>query len=797
MKTFDHKKIEKKWQKKWEENEIYKTQDSVKGKKNKYVLVEFPYPSGNLHVGHWYAFAVPDIYVRHSRMKGENVLYPIGFDSFGLPAENAAIKHGLDPRKWTYENIDKMTEQLRSMGNSFDWSRKVVASDPEYYKWTQWLFLQFYKNNLAYKKSSTVPWCDKCKTVLANEQIISGECERCGTEVIQKELDQWFFKTTEYADRLLKDAEELDWPSEIKDAQKEWIGKSEGSLLTFEIVGEDEKVDVFTTRADTLFGATYMVLAPDHEYVKKWKDKIENWDEVEKYIKETSAKKELERKEAKEKTGVELNGIKAVNPATKEEMPVWIADYVLASYGTGAVMAVPAHDERDFEFAKKFDLEIKEVVSGGDISNEAYAKYGKLINSGKFNGMDSEEAIEKITKHVGGKMTTQYRLRDWLLSRQRYWGCPIPVVYDPEGKPHPVPEEHLPWTLPEDVDFTPTGEAPLAKSKELRERVEKIFGEGWTPEVDTMDTFVDSSWYFLRYIDPKNEKEFSSKEKQKLWMPVDMYSGGAEHTTMHLLYSRFFHKALFDMGLVLDKEPYKKRMNRGLILGPDGAKMSKSKGNVINPDEHVERVGADTVKTYLAFIGPYNEVGQYPWDLGGIAGVRRFLERVWYMSEKVSDDAEISDEINLILHQTIKKVGDDIEAYKFNTAISQMMIFVNKLEKEKKVSKKVYEELLKMLAPFTPHIMEELWEKIGHNESIHIEEWSSYDESVLSKAKVTVVVQVNGKVRGKFEVSPNAGKDELLSIAKDLENVKKNIEGKEIIKEIVVPDRLVNFVIKT
>jgi leucyl-tRNA synthetase len=796
MKTFDHKKIEKKWQKKWKENKIYETKDEVKGKKNKYVLVEFPYPSGNLHVGHWYAFAVPDIYVRHARMKGENVLYPIGFDSFGLPAENAAIKHGLNPEKWTYDNIEHMTKQLASMGNSFDWTRKVIASDPEYYKWTQWLFLQFYKNNLAYKKKSTVPWCDKCKTVLANEQIISGECERCGTEVIQKELDQWFFKTTKYAERLLEDLEELDWPSEIKDAQREWIGKSEGSLLTFSVMGTDDKIKVFTTRADTLFGVTYVVLAPEHKLLEKWKNKIENWSEVEKYIKETSVKKELERKEAKEKTGIELKGIMAINPATKEEIPVWIADYVLASYGTGAVMAVPAHDERDFEFAKKFGLDVKDVIVGENVETP-YTGYGKLINSGDFNDLTSKDAIKKITEHVGGEMTTQYRLRDWLLSRQRYWGCPIPIVYDPNGNPHEVPEEHLPWTLPEDVDFTPTGEAPLAKSKELKERVKNIFGEGWTPEVDTMDTFVDSSWYFLRYIDPKNEKEFSSKEKQKLWMPVDMYSGGAEHTTMHLLYSRFFHKALFDMNLVLDKEPYKKRMNRGLILGPDGAKMSKSKGNVINPDEHVERVGADTVKTYLAFIGPYGEVGQYPWDLGGIAGVRRFLERVWHLAEKIDEKTEVSEELSLLLHQTIKKVGNDIEAYKFNTAISQMMILLNRLEKEERISNDIYETLLKLLAPFAPHLTEELWEKTGHENSIHLEKWPDFDESILKKAKVVIVVQVNGKVRDKFEVEAGLSEEDLTQKAKTLENVKRNIAGGEIVKEVVVPDKLVNFVVKT
>ncbi|MBP9759766.1 MAG: leucine--tRNA ligase [Candidatus Pacebacteria bacterium] len=824
MKTFDHDALEKKWQKKWEEQQLYSTPDHVEGKDNAYTLVEFPYPSGNLHIGHWYAFAVPDIYARYVRMNGKNVLYPIGFDAFGLPAENAAIKRGLDPRKWTYDNIDFMTGQLKSMGNSFDWSRKVVTCDPEYYKWTQWLFLQLYEKGLAYKKKGTVPWCDSCKTVLANEQIVSGACERCSTQVVQKNLDQWYFKITEYAERLLADLDDLDWPEEIKQAQREWIGKSNGALLEFGIKNDELRINVFTTRPDTLYGVTYVVLAPEHELVAQLLEHkesgIENHEEVRAYVEKTKQKKELERKEGKEKTGVELKGVKAINPANGEEVPVWIADYVLASYGTGAVMAVPAHDERDWEFAKKYGLKVSKVIAppalGASMRDAeglgvtfvsvrtvvspetCWIRGGDLLHSGPFTGMSSEEVMEKITAHAGGTMTTQYRLRDWLLSRQRYWGAPIPVVYDPEGTPHPVPPEHLPWTLPNDVDFTPTGEAPLATSKELRERTERLFGKGWTPEVDTMDTFVCSSWYYLRYLDPHNDTEFSPLDKQKAWMPVDRYSGGAEHTTMHLLYSRFFYKALSDLGLVTESEPYVKRMSRGLILGPDGQKMSKSKGNVIDPDEHVARVGADTVKTYLAFIGPYNEVGQYPWDLGGIAGVRRFLERVWNMRESCqatgNPESRTLKAVDLLLHQTIKKVGDDIQAFKFNTAISQMMILVNALEKEDSLPPYAYESLIRLLAPFAPHLTEELWEKLGHTTSIHLESWPTYDENIIMSAHITIAVQVNGKTRATFLTAPDTDKESLLAQAKTLPKVAEWLAGKEIVKEVVVPGRLVNIV---
>jgi len=816
MQNYDHKEIERKWQDIWKKNKLYEIPDQNGNKPNFYALVEFPYPSGNLHIGHWYAFAVPDIFARMKRMQGYNVMFPIGFDSFGLPAENAAIKNKVDPRKWTYENITHMEKQLESMGNSFDWSRKIITSDFEYYKWTQWLFLRLYEKGLVYKKKAAVNWCPSCNTVLANEQASGGKCERCRSEVAQKELEQWFFKITDYAEKLLTDLDNLKWPESIKEAQKNWIGRSEGALLNFKVqipnVKTEEKIEVFTTRADTLFGATYVVLAPEHKLIERFKDlKIENWNEVEKYIKEIKNKTEIERvAEGKEKTGIRLDGVTAVNPATNEEIPIFIADYVLANYGTGAVMAVPAHDERDFEFAKKYNLPIRQVVSGRNISVEAYIGEGILINSGEFDGMKNEEAREKITEKYG-KKEVKYKLRDWLLSRQRYWGCPIPIVYDPEGEAHPVPEDKLPWLLPEDVkDFAPKGQSPIATSKELKERVEKIFGKGWKSECDTMDTFVDSSWYFLRYCDPHNREKPFDKLRAASWMPVSRYSGGAEHTNMHLLYSRFFHKALFDLGLVNEPEPFMERMNRGFILGPDGQKMSKSRGNVVDPDEQVEKVGSDTVKMYLAFIGPYNEVGQYPWDLGGVAGVRRFLEKIWRISlelktkslEKNSDGSKLSasnSQLQALLHKTIKKVTEDVENFKFNTAISAMMIFVNELEpasaKGSGVTRHTFEIFLKLLAPFAPHTTEELWHRIGNKNSIHLEEWPEFDASKIKEESVTIVVQINGKIRAQFMAEIGMGEVEAKEKASALPEVQKWFSGKEIKKVVFVPNKIINFVV--
>ncbi len=764
MKEYNHKEIEKKWQSEWEKNQIYKTEDNVAGKENYYTLVEFSYPSGDLHVGHWYAFAVTDIFARFKRMKGYNVLFPMGFDAFGLPAENAAIKDGADPKKWTYERMEKMRNQLRSMGAMFDWSREVVTCDPDYYKWTQWMFNQFLKNNLAYRATTKVNWCPKDQTILANEQVVGGCCDRCGTEVIQKEQPQWMLSITKYADRLIDDLDRLNWPHSIKEAQKNWIGRSEGSEIEFDLKNINQKIKIFTTRADTIFGVTYLVLAPEHEIISSLKYEISNIDEVEKYITDTKNKSELDRQQLKEKTGVELKGIKAINPANNEEIPVWVADYVLSGYGTGAVMAVPAHDERDRDFAQKYDLPIVDKPFVG---------------------------AKEITEKLGGKVVKNYRLRDWGISRQRYWGVPIPIVYDPEGKAHPIPDEHLPWLLPTDVDYKPDGTAPLARSKEFIERTEKIFGKGWKPEVETMDTFVDSSWYFYRYLDNKNKKEFASIEKMKEWMPIDMYMGGAEHTTMHLLYSRFWTKALYDLGLVKEDEAYKVRRNRGLILGPDGNKMSKSKGNVINPDEVVDRLGSDTVRMYLAFMGPYGVTENYPWNPNGVVGVRRFLERVFKFKEKISAKPEA----NLSIDKTIKGIQEDMEEIKLNTAISKMMILLNAWDKAESISMKDFKTFLQLLAPFAPHITEELWHELGETESIHLSAWPKYDESKIIDDEVIIGVQINGKVRGEIKISKDTEEAGALEMALKNESVSKWIDGKEIKKVIYVAGRILNIIV--
>lgn len=788
-KKFDNKAIEKKWQEKWKQSGIYDVGERDKSKEKEYVLVEWPYPSGNLHIGHWYAFAAPDIYVRFLRMSGKQVLYPMGFDAFGLPAENAAIKRDINPREWTESNIAHMREQLTSMGAAFSWDKTTSSTDQDYYKWTQWMFTEFFKNDIAYRGESTVNWDPVDKTVIANEQVLAdGTSERSGAVVEKRSMPQWMFRITNYADRLLEDLDTIDWPEHIKEAQRQWIGKSEGVEIDFALSTGDT-LTVFTTRPDTLYGATYMVVAPEHALVNKNKDNIKNWDEVSAYVEKALKKDEVERTaEGKEKTGVKLEGITATNPANGEKIPVYIADYVLADYGTGAIMAVPAHDDRDFAFAQKYKIEIKKVI---DIDGKLPTSgSGELVNSDEFNGMNSEEAKKAIAEKVGGRFTNTYRLRDWSVGRQRYWGVPIPIVYDPEGNAHPIPEEHLPWTLPEDVDFKPTGEPPLAKSKELLERTEKIFGEGWTPEVETMDTFLDSSWYFLRYIDNKNDRCASSMERQKEWMPIDIYFGGAEHTTMHLLYSRFWQKALFDLGHVQDKEPYQHRINRSLIMGPDGNKMSKSKGNVIDPDEQVARVGADSVKMYLAFMGPYGEVSSYPFDLGGIAGIRRFLERVYGLSEHVKDDE--SKEMTKLLHKTIAKVSHDVPEYKFNTAVSAMMIYVNGAEKEG-ISKDSYRTFLTLIAPFAAHLSEELWEAVGYATSIHSEEYPVADPDLVKDEEITLAVQIDGKMRGTVLVPADAEEAAALSAIKDSE-IGNRIEG-DIRKIIYVPGRIMNIIL--
>lgn len=805
-KRFDHTAIEKKWQDTWRQSGIYDVTNRDNSTEKSYVLVEWPYPSGNLHIGHWYAFAVPDIYVRYLRMQGKQVLYPMGFDAFGLPAENAAIKRNVNPREWTDSNMAYMRTQLDNMGNAFSWNLTCNSTDPEYYKWTQWMFTQFFENNIAYRGEGVVNWCPGCNTVIANEQVLADDtCERSGDTIEKRRMPQWMLRITDFADALVDDLDALDWPEFIKESQRNWIGRSKGAEIDFVVKDTDSNstisstVTVFTTRPDTLFGATYLVLAPEHPLIAEHKNTFTNYDEVAAYVATATQKDEQDRLDAtKEKTGVKLEGVTAINPGSGEAIPIYVADYVIGSYGTGAIMAVPAHDERDNEFANKFKLPIKRVVFKADgqfrdtVEVVAFTDLGTLINSGEFDGMDSEEAKEAIVKKVGGRMTNTYRLRDWSVGRQRYWGVPIPIVYDPEGKAHPIPEEHLPWTLPEDVDFKPTGEAPLAKSQELKERTVKIFGAGWTPEVETMDTFVDSSWYFLRYIDNDNSKLFSSLDAQNTWLPIDTYFGGAEHTTMHVLYARFWQKALHKLGLVSHSEPFKRRFNRGQILGPDGQKMSKSKGNVVDPDEHVTRVGADTVKMYLAFMGPYGELGDYPFDLGGIAGIRRFLERVYGLREHVID-AEPRETTSL-LHKTIKKIDSDITQFKFNTAISALMIFINHVEKAG-LTINSYHTFIQLLAPFAPHLCEELWAAEGMKGSIHTTSFPQYEASLATDTEVTIGVQINGRMRGSITIAPDANEEVALATLRTDSSLVARIEGKTLTKVIYVPGRILNLIV--
>lgn len=785
--AYDHSEIERAAREKWKELDLY-TSDLTDTSEKYYLLVEFPYPSGDLHIGHWYAFAVTDIYARMLRARGMNVLFPIGFDAFGLPAENAAIKHGLDPEEWTRKNIERMRAQLDTMGASFDWSKEVTTCDPSYYQWTQWLFTKLFEHGLAERKEAAVKWCPSCQTVLANEQIVDGHCGRCGSEVEEKRLTQWFLKITQYADRLLSGLEKLPWREEIKEAQRAWIGKSEGAGIEFGIKNREYGIEVFTTRPDTIYGATYLVLAPEHPLVAELLAEenkeygIENKAEIQKYLQQTAQKTERERSENKEKTGVKLEGVSAINPATKEEIPIYVADYVLGSYGTGAVMAVPAHDERDFEFAQKFNVPIRET---------------------KFAEWDEIAAM-------GGVKATQYRLRDWLVSRQRYWGCPIPIVYDPEGKPHPVPAEHLPWLLPTDVDFRPTGEAPLASSKELKERVTKIFGKGWTPEYDTLDTFVDSSWYYLRYLDAKDPHRFTNPALMQKWMPVDRYSGGSEHTTMHLLYARFFHQALYDLALVPVAEPFRERFNRGLIMGPDGAKMSKSRGNVVNPDEFVQKYGADAVRIYLAFIGPYNEPGSYPWNLDGVASMRKFLERVTRLIEGLTKSQHtetefkdfVSPDIQRALARTAKKVVEDGDRFKFNTGVAALMALLNELEKVSEVPAAALRTFTILLAPFAPHLAEHLWEKLNGGpsttlgvKSVHQQLWPTFDPALLEEREVEVVVQVAGRKRGSIRLPSEAGEAEAVAEALKIPAVKTALADREPSRTVYVPGKIINLVV--
>lgn len=805
-KYYDHKKIETKWQQLWEKESVFVVQEQAKQKKY-YALCMFPYPSAaGLHVGHPESYTAVDIIARYHRHLGYNVLNPIGWDAFGLPAENYAIKVGVPPWETTAKSIDNFRRQIKSFGFSYDWSREISTADPNYYRWTQWLFLQMYKHGLAYKKKGKVNWCENCQTVLANEQVINGQCERCQNEVRQKDLEQWFFKITDYAEELLSGLDMLDWPENIKLAQKNWIGKSVGAEIEFKIKNSAFSIKVFTTRPDTLYGATYIVLAPEHELIQSLESKIENKTEVNQYITATKKKSDLERISLnKEKTGVKLKGLKAVNPANNKEIPVFIADYVLSTYGTGAIMAVPAHDERDWEFAKKHDLEIIQVIKPNahkstDLKNiQLYTGEGVLINSGEFTGLDSETAKQKITKKVNGKITTQYRLRDWLVSRQRYWGAPIPIIYCDNCGMMPVPEKDLPVLLPRDVDFKPTGQSPLVYSKNFHQvKCPKCGASGQSVrrEVDTMDTFVCSSWYFLRYCDPHNEQQAFSQEKVAYWLPVDLYIGGAEHAVLHLLYARFFTKALRDFGWLKISEPFLRLRNQGMILGEDNQKMSKSRGNVINPDEVVAEYGADTMRIYEMFMGPLEDTK--PWSTSSIIGSRRFLEKLWLVViewlENNKPSVESKD-MKKLVQQTIKKVSEDIVAIKFNTAISALMILVNFMAKEKSFSQESLHNLLVILNPFAPHITEELWQKIGNKDLLVTQPWPTWDKNLVQADSVTVAIQVNGKLRGSIEVSIDAKQSEILSLAREQESIKKYISGKKVVKEIYVPGKIVNIVV--
>lgn len=800
--SFDHKKIESKWQKYWEEHKTFRTTEDP-DKPKFYALDMFPYPSGaGLHVGHPEGYTATDILARMKRMQGYNVLHPMGWDAFGLPAEQYALDTGNDPAEFTEKNIANFKRQIKSLGFSYDWDREINTTDPEYYKWTQWIFLKLYEKGLAYIDEVPVNWCPALGTVLANEEVIDGKSERGGYPVIRRPMKQWVLKITAYADRLLEDLEELDWPESIKEMQRNWIGRSEGAEVRFQVDGHDETFTVFTTRPDTLFGATYTVLAPEHPLVEKITT-AEQKAAVERYLEQIQSKSDLERTDlAKEKTGV-FTGAYAINPVTNEKMPIWIADYVLMSYGTGAIMAVPAHDERDFEFAKKFGLPIKEVVAGGDVNKEAYTGDGVHVNSDFLNGLNKEEAIAKMIewleeKGVGSKKVT-YRLRDWLFSRQRYWGEPIPIIHWEDGTMTPVPEEELPLMLPKTKEVKPsgTGESPLANIEEWVNVVDPKTGKKGRRETNTMPQWAGSCWYFLRYIDPHNPKALADPEKLKEWLPVDIYIGGAEHAVLHLLYARFWHKFLYDIGVVPTKEPFQKLYNQGMILGENNEKMSKSRGNVVNPDEIVESHGADTLRLYEMFMGPLD--ASISWSTTGLDGARRFLDRVWrlFVDENGQLSSKIKEEGNAlekVYHQTVKKVTEDYEQLHFNTAISQLMVFVNEAYKADYLPKPFVEGFVKLLSPITPHIAEELWEKLGHSDTIAYEPWPAYDESKLVDDEVEIVIQINGKVRAKRTIAKDASKEEMEKLVLADEKIQEQLSGKTIRKVITVPGKLVNIV---
>ncbi len=801
---YNHKVVEPKWQKVWEEKGVFHAEESS-DKEKFYALIEFPYPSGQgLHVGHPRPYTALDVIARKRRMQNYNVLYPIGWDAFGLPTENYAIKNHIHPSIVTANNVARFKKQIQSLGISFDWSREINTTDPKYYKWTQWIFLQLFKHGLAYKKEMNVNWCTSCKCVLANEEVVNGVCERCGSEVVHKVKSQWMLKITEYAQKLIDDLDLVDYPERVKAQQKNWIGRSEGAEVDFKTT-EGDTLTVYTTRPDTLFGATYMVISPEHPYIDKWADKLANIDEIRAYQAEAAKKSDFERTEvAKDKTGVKLDGVKAINPLTGTEIPIFISDYVLVSYGTGAIMAVPAHDTRDWEFAKKFGLPIIEVVKGGeDVNKEAFTDCatGIMVNSGFLDGLSVEEAKKEIKKYLEekgiGKSKVNYKLRDWVFSRQRYWGEPIPIVICDKCGYVPIDEKELPLVLPMVDSYEPTdnGESPLAAMTDWVNTTCPCCGGPAKRETDTMPQWAGSSWYFLRYMDPHNEDAFASKDALKYWSPVNWYNGGMEHTTLHLLYSRFWHKFLYDIGEVPTKEPYMKRTSHGMILGEDGQKMSKSRGNVVNPDEMVDLYGADTLRLYEMFIGDFEKAA--PWSTSGIKGCRRLVDRYWNLQEILVDGDEYSSELESSFHKAIKKVNDDCENLKFNTAIATLMALINEITAKGSITRKELATYTILLNIFAPHITEEVWSENKLGEGLVCEQaWPSYDENKCVDSTVEIVLQVNGKIKSKLVIPVNAEKEAVLTMAKEEEKVASEIAGKNIIKEIYVPGKLVNIVAK-
>ncbi len=800
---YNHKAVEEKWQKIWEDKGVFHASDDTE-KEKFYALIEFPYPSGQgLHVGHPRPYTALDTVARKRRLEGYNVLYPIGWDAFGLPTENYAIKNHIHPEIVTKKNIARFKKQIQSLGISFDWSREINTTDPEYYKWTQWIFIQLYKHGLAYKKEMNVNWCTSCKCVLANEEVVNGVCERCGSEVVHKVKSQWMLKITEYADRLINDLDLVNYPDRVKAQQKNWIGRSKGAEVDFTTTTGDT-LTIYTTRADTLYGATYMVISPEHPMIEKWADKISNMDEIKKYQEAAARKSDFERTEvAKEKTGIRIDGVNAINPVNNKKIPIFISDYVLVSYGTGAIMAVPAHDTRDWEFAKKFDLPIIEVVKGGNVQEEAYTDCAKgiMVNSGMLDGLTVDEAKKKIidwlTSEGKGHSKVNYKLRDWVFSRQRYWGEPIPMVYCEKCGYVPIDEKDLPLRLPMVESYEPTdnGESPLAKMTDWINTTCPCCGGKAKRETDTMPQWAGSSWYYLRYMDPHNKNAIASKEALNYWSPVDWYNGGMEHTTLHLLYSRFWHKFLYDIGVVPTPEPYAKRTSHGMILGENGEKMSKSRGNVVNPDEIVDEYGADTMRLYEMFIGDFEKAA--PWSKASIRGCRRFVERYWNLQSVLIDGDKIRPELEGAFNKAIKKVGEDIENIKFNTAIATLMALINDISNVKSINKEELRIFSILLNPFAPHVTEEVYEACKLGNGILAEaEWPEYDESKCVDESVEIVVQVNGKIKAKLNIPIDADKDAVLDLAKNDENVKKAIDGMKIIKEIVVPKKLVNLVVK-